>query len=96
VTTIDSPSFDDFSALLGRSKLLPNEDLPGLNQRWRSESHQAGAGVEDYARWLAANQYLTDYQAGILLRGRAGPFFLNEYKLLDRRRVAGQPGLHGS
>jgi eukaryotic-like serine/threonine-protein kinase len=87
-----SPSFDDFSVLLGRSRLLPNEDLQGLTRRWRSEA-QAGAGAEDYARWLAANQYLTDYQAGVLLRGRAGPFFLNEYKLLDRLGVGRMAGV---
>jgi eukaryotic-like serine/threonine-protein kinase len=87
-----TPSIDDFNALLGRSRLLPNEDLPGLTKRWRSQS-QAGTGAEDYARWLAANQYLTDYQAGVLLRGRAGPFFLNEYKLLDRLGVGRMAGV---
>ncbi|HBI46495.1 MAG TPA: hypothetical protein DDY78_27125, partial [Planctomycetales bacterium] len=70
-----------------------NEDLPGLTRRWRGEGHQAGAGAEDYARWLAANQYLTEYQAGVLLRDGAGPFFLNEYKLLDRLGVGRMAGV---
>ncbi len=87
-----TPSLDDFNALLGRSQLLPNENPSALAKRWRSEN-PTGAGVEDYARWLAANQFLTDYQAGVLLRGRAGPFFLNEYKLLDRLGVGRMAGV---
>ncbi len=87
-----TPSLDDFNALLGRSRLLAKENPPDLAKRWQREA-QAGAGVEDYARWLAANQFLTEYQAGVLLRGRAGPFFLNEYKLLDRLGVGRMAGV---
>ena len=90
---MDSPSFDDFSALLGRSRLLPTEDLAALARRWRSEA-PSRSRADDYARWLTAKQYLTDYQAAVLLRGRAGPFFLNEYKLLDRIGVGRMAGVY--
>src|SRR5437868_6322642 len=33
---------------------------------------------------MVQHRYLTDYQAGLLARGHADGFFLNEYKILER------------
>ncbi len=78
---MDSPSLPEFCTLLARSRLLTADEVRPLPERWGGARD---GKVEDFARWLVAQQYLTDYQAGVLLRGRIGPFLLNECKILDR------------
>jgi serine/threonine protein kinase len=66
-----------------RSRLLSADEVSDLRKRWQAQ----GGGADDsdrFAGWLVKNQYLTEYQAGLLLRGKADHFFLNEYKLLER------------
>jgi eukaryotic-like serine/threonine-protein kinase len=77
-------SLEEFGTLLERSRLLPNEDPRALANRWRTADPSRPATAEEFARWLTANQYLTEYQASAILRGHADRFFLNEYKLLER------------
>jgi serine/threonine protein kinase len=69
--------------LLTRTNLLSTADVQALQQRWRSEA-PANADVQEFARWLVANQYVTDYQAGRLLKGSTDHYYFNQYKLLDR------------
>jgi serine/threonine protein kinase len=90
---MDAPSLEEFCALLTRSRLLPNEDLGALAARWRREAPTRPMNAEEYAGWLTANQFLTDYQATTLLRGHADRFFFNEYKLLDRIGVGRMAGV---
>src|SRR5262249_19294738 len=40
--------------------------------------------VGRFAKWMVANNYVTEYQAGLLARGHADHFFLDKYKVLDR------------
>jgi serine/threonine protein kinase len=77
-------SVEGLCNLLARSHLLSSTDLRAMYQRWRSEAREATADLNRFTRWLVAQQYLTEYQVGALLRGHAERFFLNEYKLLDR------------
>jgi len=69
--------------LLGRSRLLAAADVQQLEQRWRKEA-RVPADLGEFSRWLAANQYATDFQVNMLLRGHVARLFLGPYKLLDR------------
>ncbi len=66
---MDAPSHQDFCALLTLSRLLTADEVHTLPARWGGPKD---CNAEDFARWLTAKQYLTDYQAGVLLRGRIG------------------------
>ncbi|MGH7172986.1 MAG: serine/threonine-protein kinase, partial [Gemmataceae bacterium] len=70
--------------LLLRSKLLSIDEAKGMYTRWQQESKDAATNLAQFASWMVANRYLTDYQAHLLARGHADGFFLNEYKILDR------------
>jgi serine/threonine protein kinase len=69
--------------LLNRSRLLTPEQLRGLHQRWRAEAKDA-ADVAAFGQWLVAHEYVTDYQAGLVLRGKVDHFFFGPYKILER------------
>jgi serine/threonine protein kinase len=70
--------------LVIRSRLLSAEEVHPLYQRWRGEAGPTGTDATPFISWLADRQYLTEYQANWLLRGRVDHFFLHQYKLLDR------------
>jgi serine/threonine protein kinase len=70
--------------LLVKGRLFGAPEVRTLHQRWKTE---AGASADDrtrFAKWLVANRYVTDYQAGLLLKGHVAHFFIDDYKLLDR------------
>ncbi len=46
------------------------------------------------AKWLIREGVLSRYQARVLLAGRAGPFWLGEYKILDRHGDGQIKGLY--
>ncbi len=80
--------------LLSRTRLLPPEEVRTLFGRWRGE---AGAGVDDlsqFRRWLVAKQYVTDFQADRLVRGRTDGYFFNDYKVLECLGVGGMAGVY--
>ncbi len=70
--------------LLVRSRLMGADDARQWRLRWMKESGPRAHETLALARWLVANRLLTEYQAGLLLRGHADHFFLGDYKLLDR------------
>jgi serine/threonine protein kinase len=65
--------------LLPKSGLLTPPQVRGLRQRWRGTDDPAA-----FCQWLVAGGYLTDYQAGLVLRGKVDHFFFGPYKLLER------------
>jgi serine/threonine protein kinase len=68
--------------LLVKSGLLTPPQLRGLSRRWRAE-----AGADDaaaFCQWLVAGGYATEYQAGLVMRGKVDHFFFGPYKLLER------------
>jgi serine/threonine protein kinase len=69
--------------LLLRSKLLSIDAARAMFARWQQEAKDA-ENLSNFASWMVANKYLTEYQAQLLARGHAEGFFLNEYKILDR------------
>lgn len=70
--------------LLLRSKLLALDESRAMFARWQTEARDGADNVARFAGWMVAQGYLTEYQAGLLGRGHADGFFLNEYKILDR------------
>jgi serine/threonine protein kinase len=77
-------SVENLCGLLMRSKLLPPEEVKALYQRWLAEAGDQAASPAHFSKWLVARQVLTEHQAGLLARGHADNFFLNQYKVLDR------------
>jgi serine/threonine protein kinase len=77
-------SVENICGLLIRSRLLTTDGVKALYGRWQGESRTKATDAEEFTKWLVDNQYVTEYQASHVLRGRADSFFLNDYKILDR------------
>jgi serine/threonine protein kinase len=77
-------SVQNVYGLLLRSKLLSLEEARLMFERWNKESRDDASDLSQFTKWLVANRFLTEYQAGLLARGHADGFFLNQYKILDR------------
>ncbi len=73
--------------LLKQSRLLTSERLEqvriALDQAGRRTHQHSAQGL---TRWLLRQQLVTEYQAKVLLSGRAGPFVYGDYQVLDRIR----------
>lgn len=77
-------SVRDYAALLAKSKLLPADEAESLYRLWKAESRGADDQVDSFRKFLLGRRCLTEYQAAMLLRGRADGFFIGGYKILDR------------
>jgi serine/threonine protein kinase len=69
---------------LVRSRLLTPDAVRGLYQRWLRELKELAPDAAAFSRWLVANQFASEFQIGVLARGRGDQLFLNQYKLIDR------------
>lgn len=81
----------DFTAenvcgFLIRSKLMTPEEMKNMYQRWQAEVKDPAPSIQTFLKWLVAKDYVTEYQAGLLLKGHSEPhdYFLNQYRILDR------------
>jgi serine/threonine protein kinase len=77
-------SVQNVFGLVIRSRLLSPDEARAMFDRWQAEAKDGAGNVAEFARWMVANQYLTDYQATLLARGHADGFFLDQYKVLER------------
>jgi serine/threonine protein kinase len=77
-------SVQNLYGLLLRSRLLPLEDARKMYARWQTEAKEDASDVGKFAKWMVANQFVTEYQATLLARGHADSFFLGPYRVLDR------------
>ncbi|MCS7166875.1 MAG: protein kinase [Gemmatales bacterium] len=84
---------ENYCGLIMRSKLLSPEAVQELCNRWR-ESARDPRDTKAFARWLVQNQYLTEYQAALLLHGYADNFFLGPYKILERVAKGRMAGIY--
>jgi serine/threonine-protein kinase len=77
-----APTIDEFWKLLARSRLVDAGAVASL----RAAHAQAGApaDVKATAQWLVDRGSLTRWQAKRLAIGDMGPFFLGDYRLLER------------
>ena len=87
-------SVESFCNLLVRSRLLTPSAIRTYLQRWKTEAGTAAGDVQRFAKWLVANKAITEYQCGLLLRGKSDHFFLNDYKLLDRLGQGRMAGIY--
>jgi serine/threonine protein kinase len=67
-----------------RSKLMSTDEAKAMYTRWQQEAKDSAGNLAQFASWMVAQKYLTEYQAQLLARGHAAGFFLNEYKILER------------
>jgi Leucine-rich repeat (LRR) protein len=91
---MEPTSAETLCNLLSRSRLLSADEVRTLYRRWLNEGGTAGGAAAAFAKWLVAGQHLTDFQAGLLLRGHADRFFLNDYKLLERIGTGRMAGVY--
>lgn len=80
-------TIEDYCALLAKSRLLLNEEVEAIYQRFQKESEAEGKSTTDidrFRRYLVRQRLLTEYQAYMIQRGRADGFFIGGYKILDR------------
>jgi serine/threonine protein kinase len=78
---------EDYCALLVRSRLLLGEEVEEAYRRFLEQSAAQGKSATDvdrFRRFLVRQKLLTDYQAHMILRGRADGFFIGSYKILER------------
>jgi serine/threonine protein kinase len=69
---------------LTRSRLLTPDVVRGIYQRWLREAKEAAPDTAAFSRWLVANEFASEFQLGVLSRGRGDQLYLNQYKLIDR------------
>ena len=83
-----TPSPDQFWTLLAESKLAETASLDKLRREFEGLPFPPGASAasatELIARWLVKRNVISEWQRKRLLRGEKGPFFLGDYRLLDR------------
>lgn len=83
-----TPNPDEFWTLLAESKLGETTALGKLRREFEGLPFPPGAtaakATELVARWLVKRNAITEWQGKRLLRGEKGPFFLGDYRLLDR------------
>ena len=83
-----TPSPDQFWTLLTESKLAEAASLAKLRREFEGLPFPPGASAasatELVARWLVKRNVISEWQSKRLLRGEKGPFFLGDYRLLDR------------
>lgn len=78
------PSIDEFWNLLSRSRLVDAGAVAAL----RAAADPAG-GTKATAQWLVDRGVITRWQAKRLAIGDLGPFFLGDYRLLERQERHG-------
>jgi len=79
------PTLDEFWTLLARTGLVDRGAVETL--RREHAANPGGCGGQDpkgVAAWLAGRGLVTRWQAKRLAIGNAGPFFLGDYRLLER------------
>ena len=83
-----APTPDEFWTLLAEANLTDRGGLDKLRREFEGLPFPPGASAatatELIARWLVKRTVITEWQARRLVRGEKGPFFLGEYRLLDR------------
>lgn len=78
---------------LERQQLMPSDEVSAVRQRWFRPTREGVADVERFRKWLVSNHFVTEFQAGLLVRGQADNLHLGQYRLIERvakGRLTGQ------
>lgn len=92
-----SPAPEDFWKLVAASRLVAEDVVAGLRRdHERDAAGQPRPASDDtasaaIATWLVQRKILTKWQARRLLHGDSGPFFIGDYRLMERLESDG-PG----
>ncbi len=78
------PTAVEFWELLARSRLVPAEAVATLRAEHAAAAATGNDDGKGIARWLASRGVITPWQAKRLAIGNLGPFFLGDYRLLER------------
>lgn len=89
-----TPSPEQFWKLLAASRLVADDVLASLR---RDAARECPGGAKEggdaattaLAKWLVQRGVITKWQGRRLLSGDSGPFFLGDYRLLDRLEAEG-------
>ena len=81
------PTVEEFWSLLVKSRLVDAGTVATLRRELADDA--AAGDVPRLARHLVGRGVLTRWQAKRLAAGNLGPFFLGEYRLLERHDRAG-------
>ena len=85
-----TPAPEDFWKLVATSRLVANDTLESLRRDIaRETAGQPPAASDDaasaaIAKWLVQRGVLTKWQGRRLLHGDSGPFFVGDYRLMER------------
>ena len=85
-----TPAPEDFWKLVATSRLVAADTLESLRREHaRETSGQPAAASDDaasagIAKWLVQRGVLTKWQGRRLLHGDSGPFFVGDYRLMER------------
>ena len=75
---------ENMCGFLIRSKLLAPDEMKAMYQRWQAEAKDQHTQLDRFMPWLVQHSFVTEYQAGLLAKGHADDFFLNQYMILER------------
>ena len=85
-----TPAPEDFWKLVAASRLVAADVLAGLRREHaRETAGQPPAATDDVAsaaiaKWLVQRGVLTKWQGRRLINGDSGPFFVGDYRLMER------------
>ena len=85
-----TPSPSQFWELLSGSRLLAPAELHALRQSHAALPNAAADDTKAIASWLVQRGAITLWQARRLVAGKAGPFFVGAYRLLEQRPGEGE------
>jgi len=74
----------EYCAALGKSKLVREDEVATIRADWERETRGADTDVESFRKFLVKKQFLTEYQAALIRRGRSEGFHIGGYVILDR------------
>lgn len=89
-STMPTPAPEDFWKLLAASRLVPADALDRLRRAYAHEVSDGPSAAGDaaattaLAKWLVQRGVLTKWQGRRLLNGDSGPFFVGDYRLMER------------
>jgi serine/threonine-protein kinase len=87
---MSTPAPEDFWKLVTASRLVAGDVLVGLRREHDRETADLVRAASDdaasaaIAKWLVQRGILTKWQGRRLLNGDSGPFFVGDYRLMDR------------
>lgn len=79
-----SLTVENICGFLIRSRLMTAEEMRQMYQRWQGQAKNAAGDLNQFSRWLVSNNYATDYQINLLLKGHTESFYLNQYRIMER------------